>query len=340
MSDIFILGAGGWGTALAIMCAKQGHRVTLWSHSQKRVEELCADGENKRLLPGVAIPKEIVMTSDLSGVEKSDIVVFVVPSSAVREVAQKISGRVREGTVIVNGAKGIEKGTFKRMSEIISEELPQSRVAVLSGPSHAEEVARGMPTTVVAASKDKQAALAVQDVFMNPVFRIYVSPDIVGVELGGTLKNIIALAAGVCDGLKLGDNTKAALMTRGITEMARLGVALGGNAQTFAGLAGIGDLIVTCTSMHSRNRRAGILIGEGIPASKAVEKIGMTVEGYFNTLTAYQLSQKAGIEMPIVNECYHVLYQGKDPQDAIRDLMSREKKHELEATWINNISWD
>lgn len=340
MPNIFILGAGGWGTALAVMSAKYGHSVTLWAHSQQKADALKMERENKKLLAGVRIPDNVDITFDLSKITDCNIVVMTVPSAAIREVAGKINPYLRPETVIVNGAKGIEAGSFKRMSEIIEEENPKARVVVLSGPSHAEEVARGMPTTVVAASKNKAAALYVQDIFMNPVFRIYANPDIVGVELGGALKNIIALAAGVCDGLKLGDNTKAALMTRGITEMARLGVALGGNAQTFAGLTGIGDLIVTCTSMHSRNRRAGILIGEGMPAKEAVKKIGMTVEGYPNTLIAYQLSQKAGIEMPIVAECYHVLYEGKDPFQAIRDLMSREKKHEIEKTWINNIDWD
>lgn len=340
MPRISILGMGGWGTALAVMFDKNGHDVTLWSMFEREVEDIRRDGENTRLLPGVPVPSGIRLTTDLAAAADADITVFAVPSFAVRETARKYRAFTQPGKVVVNVAKGLEEDSLKRLSQALGEELPQSRVVVLSGPSHAEEVSRGIPTAVVVASACKEAALAAQDFFMNPEFRIYANPDLVGVELGGALKNVIALAAGVCDGLRLGDNTKAALMTRGITEMARLGVAMGGNAQTFAGLAGIGDLIVTCTSMHSRNRRAGILIGEGCPPDEAVKKIGMTVEGYQTTRAAYRLAESCGVEMPIVTECWNVLYQGKDPMTAIRDLMSRKKKHEIEDAWLNSITWD
>lgn len=339
MAEITVLGAGGWGTALAVMAAGHGHDVTIWSPFEKEIETIRADGENKRLLPGVPIPEKINMTSDMTAASGAGIIVMAVPSFAVRETARRLSAVCKSGQVVVNVAKGFEEDTLKRLSQVIEEEIPSARIAVLSGPSHAEEVSRGVPTTVVAASKSKDTALFVQDVFMNPLFRIYINPDTVGVELGGALKNIIALAAGICDGLKLGDNTKAALMTRGITEMARLGVALGGNAQTFAGLSGIGDLIVTCTSMHSRNRRAGIYIGQGIPAAEAVQKVGMTVEGYKTTRTAYKLASANNVEMPIVNECNKVLFENKDPLEAMKNLMQREKKHEIENIWVSDIEW-
>jgi glycerol-3-phosphate dehydrogenase (NAD(P)+) len=338
MSKIVVLGAGGWGTALAIMCYKYGHDVSLWSPFEEELENLRRDGENKKLLPGVALAPEINLTSDVGAARDADLVVLAVPSFAVRQTAKRLAGVVCDGKVIVNVAKGLEEDTLKRLSQVVSEELPQARIVALSGPSHAEEVSRNVPTTVVAASKDKSAAIFVQDILMNPTFRIYVNPDIIGVELGGALKNIIALAAGVCDGLGLGDNTKAALMTRGITEMARLGVALGGSAQTFAGLTGIGDLIVTCTSMHSRNRRAGIYIGEGLTAEAAIKKVGMTVEGYKTTHAAYLLARKAKIEMPIVDECYQVLFENKDPYKAISDLMQRKKKHEIEEAWFADVN--
>lgn len=334
MPGIFFLGAGGWGTALAIMCANNGHEVTLWSPFEEQIATLRQDRENKKLLPGVRLPDGIELTTSLEQVGGADIVVLAVPSFAVRMTAERLHGRLLEGTVVVNVAKGLEEDSLKRLSQVIAEELPHCRVAALSGPSHAEEVSRGMPTTVVAASLSNSAALLTQDIFMNPKFRIYLNHDLVGVELGGALKNIIALAAGICDGMKLGDNTKAALMTRGMTEIARLGVALGGSTQTFAGLSGMGDLIVTCTSMHSRNRRAGIFIGEGLTAKEAIDRVGMTVEGYRTTLAAYRLSKTVGVEMPIVNECYQVLYEDKDPHKAIGDLMMRQRKHEIEDIWV------
>lgn len=339
MSKIAVFGSGGWGTALSIMCFNLGHDVFLWSRSKNEIDAIKRDGEQKRLLPGVKVPAGINLTTDAAAAKDADIVILAVPSFAVRETAKRLAGIIKNGQIIVNVAKGFDEETLTRLSQIIEQELPEAAVVVLSGPSHAEEVSRGIPTAVVAASESKEAATTVQDTLMSPNFRIYVNPDVVGVELGGALKNVIALAAGVCDGLKLGDNTKAALMTRGITEMARLGVAMGGSAQTFAGLTGIGDLIVTCTSMHSRNRRAGIHIGEGLTVEEAIKKVGMTVEGYRTTHAAYRLSKKFGVEMPIVNECYSVLYEGKNPHQAIRDLMLREKKHEIENTWVKENKW-
>jgi glycerol-3-phosphate dehydrogenase (NAD(P)+) len=333
MSNISILGAG-WGTAFAIMCVKNGHNVSLWSPFKEEIETIKRDGEHKKLLPGVKVPSQINLTNDISVVKDADVIVFATPSFAIRQTAKLIKDYINPNIIITCISKGLEEDSLKRLSEVLEEELPSNRIVVLSGPSHAEEVSRDVPTTVVVASKNKEAALFVQDTFMNPAFRIYANPDVIGVELGGALKNSIALAAGICDGLKLGDNTKAALMTRGISEMARLGVAMGANAKTFAGLSGIGDLIVTCTSMHSRNRRAGILIGEGMTAKQAIEAIGMTVEGYRTTHAAYELAKKMNIEMPIVNECYKVLYEDKKPIQAIKDLMGREKKHENEDQWL------
>lgn len=330
MSKIAVFGSGGWGTALAVMCCAYSHDVSLWSPFEAELEAIKRDGEHKKLLPGVPVPSQIKLTTDISIAADADVIVFAVPSFAVRSTAKRLAGVVAPGQIIVNVAKGLEENSLKTLSQVIKEELPEVRIVVLSGPSHAEEVSRGIPTAVVAASKDEDAARIVQKTFMNPNFRIYINSDVVGVELGAALKNVIALAAGICDGLALGDNTKAALMTRGITEMARLGVAMGGEAQTFSGLTGIGDLIVTCTSMHSRNRRAGIYIGEGMSAKEAIEKVGMTVEGYKTAHAAYVLSQKAGVEMPIVNECYAVLYEGKNPRAAIKDLMQRKSKHETE----------
>lgn len=333
MSKIAILGSGGWGTALAVMSEKYGHEVTLWSPFEEEIEAIRSDGENKKFLPGIKVSEKICLTNDISCACDMDLTILAVPSFAVRSTAKKLAPLLKPGQIVVNVAKGLEENSLKRMTQVIEEELPQVKTVVLSGPSHAEEVSRDVPTAIVAASKYEDAAAKVQETLMNQNFRIYVNPDVIGVEIGGSLKNVMALAAGVCDGLKLGDNTKAALMTRGITEMARLGVAMGGSAQTFAGLAGVGDLIVTCTSMHSRNRRAGIYIGEGLSAEEAIKKVGMTVEGYKTTHAAYVLSKRAGVEMPIVNECYQVLYEGKNPSKAIKDLMLREKKSEIEDLW-------
>ena len=337
MAKFTILGMGGFGLSLAVMLNNFGHDVTVWSAFQQEIDDIKRDDENKQKLPGVKISDEIILTGDISSVTGADIVIFGIPTRKVREVAQKAAAHISPETVIVNTGKGLEESSLKRMSEVISEEIPQSPLVVLSGPSHAEEVALGIPTTVVAASKDQKYADYIQSVMSNNTFRIYINSDIVGCELGGSLKNIIALCAGICDGMGLGDNTKAALMTRGITEIARLGVALGGKSETFAGLTGIGDLIVTCTSMHSRNRRAGILIGQGTSPEDAVKQVG-TVEGYICTKAAYELAQKTGVDMPITEQCYNVLFGGLSAKSALTNLMGRPKRHETETIWVDNSS--
>ena len=279
------------------------------------------------------IKDSITLTSDISTVSDSDVVIFGVPTGFVRSVAKQAAPFITENTVILNTSKGLEDKTFKRMSEVLHEELPNSPIVILTGPSHAEEVGIGMPTTVVVASDNSKYSDYIQSIMSNIALRIYINDDVVGSELGGSLKNIIALCAGICDGMGFGDNTKAALMTRGITEIARLGVKMGGKRDTFAGLSGIGDLIVTCTSMHSRNRRAGILIGQGVSPDEAVKQIG-TVEGYTCTKVAYELSRSVGVVMPITEQCYNVLFNGLDPKTALRNLMGRPKGHETEQIWV------
>lgn len=334
MARFTILGMGGFGLALAVMLNNFNHEVTVWSDFESEIETIRKDGENKQKLPGVKISSAITLTNDISAVKDCDIVIFGVPTRFVRTVAKKAAPFVSENNVIVNTSKGLEDGTFKRMSQVLKEELPDSPVVVLTGPSHAEEVAIGMPTTVTVASENVKYADYIQSVMSNSLFRIYISEDIIGCEVGGSLKNVIALCAGVCDGMGCGDNTKAALMTRGITEIARLGVAMGANSETFAGLTGIGDLIVTCTSMHSRNRRAGILIGQNVSPDEAVRRIG-TVEGYDCTKVAYELAKKLGVDMPITEQCYKVLYNGVNPRTALSNLMERPKRHETETVWVN-----
>ena len=334
MAKFTILGMGGFGLALAVMLNNFGHDVTVWSAFKQEIEDIRRDGENKQKLPGIKISEEIILTDDLSLASNSEIVVFGVPTKFVRSVAKQISSYISKETIIVNTSKGLEEESLKRMSEVLEEELPENPVVVLTGPSHAEEVALGVPTTVVVASKDMQYADYIQSIMSNNTFRIYINDDVIGCELGGSFKNIIALCAGICDGMGLGDNTKAALMTRGITEIARLGVALGAKDETFAGLTGIGDLIVTCTSMHSRNRRAGILIGQGVSPIEAVERVG-TVEGYICTKTAYALAQKVGIDMPITEQCNNVLFNGLKVKNALSNLMGRPKRHETETIWVD-----
>lgn len=333
MSKITVLGSGGWGMALACTLAVNGHDVSLWSPFEQEVASLKEQHGNPKLLSGVTLPDSIHITGELDCVRDSDVVVIATPSFAVRQTAHRLQGVLRDGTVVVNVAKGFEKDTLKLLSQVVEEELPGARTVVLSGPSHAEEVARGVPTSVVAASDDMAAAEYVQDTFMNPNFRVYTHGDVVGVEVGGALKNIIALCAGICDGLEVGDNAKAALITRGLSEIARLGVAMGASEETLAGLAGVGDLIVTCMSMHSRNRRFGILIGKGVPADEALKEIGMTVEGYHAAAIARRLALRYGIEMPICEQCYRILYEDVSPTDAINHLMTRPKKHEREHSW-------
>ena len=287
------------------------------------------------MLKGVALPKELKLTADLSCVKGCGAVVLATPSFAVRTTARAAAPLLDPGAVLVSVSKGIEKDTSLTLTEAIEQEVGDAHpIVALSGPSHAEEVGRHIPTVVVTASKDRSAAEQVQDLFMNERFRVYATDDVVGVELGAALKNVIALCAGISDGMGYGDNTKAALMTRGLTEIARLGVAMGGRRETFAGLSGVGDLIVTCTSMHSRNRRCGILIGKGMPTQQAVKEIGAVVEGYYAAANARTLARKVGVEMPITEAAYQVLYEGKDPRQVIVDLMTRERKHELEDSWV------
>ena len=327
---ITVLGSGGWGTALALVLLENGHEVTLWSHDPDKCRRMRQSRENP-LLAGVPLPGALRLEDDLSCLSEAETAVLATPSFAVRTTAAALRGHLRPGTVVVSVSKGIERDTSLRMSQVIGEELGGScPVVVLSGPSHAEEVGHRIPTAVVSASTDYAAACLVQDLFMNDRFRVYTSSDPVGVEICAALKNVIALCAGVSDGLGYGDNTKAMLMTRGLAEMCRLGVAMGGKAETFAGLAGVGDLIVTCTSMHSRNRRCGILIGQGMPVEQAVEEIGAVVEGYYAAQTARTLAEKAGVEMPITEAAYQVLYHGKDVRSVVGELMGRRKRDELE----------
>ena len=329
-----VIGSGGWGTALAMLLLENGNDVTLWSYTEEESRVLRETGENP-MLKGVPLPKELKLTTDLGCVAGCGVVVLATPSFAVRSTARQMAPHLTAGTVVVSVSKGIEKETSTTLTEAIHEELgPNYPVVALSGPSHAEEVGRGVPTAVVSASKDQKAAELVQDLFMSPRFRVYASDDVTGVELAAALKNVIALCAGCCDGMGCGDNTKAALMTRGLTEIARLGVAMGGRKETFAGLAGVGDLIVTCTSMHSRNRRCGILIGKGMEPAQAVKEIGAVVEGYYAAANAKALAEKLEVEMPIATAAYEVLYHGKDPTVVLQELMTRAKKHEIEDSWV------
>lgn len=330
MAKITILGAGGFGISLAVMAHKYGHEVTVWSAVKEEIETIKRDGEQKQKLPGVKVSDGIKFATDISCISGSEIVLFGIPTAFVRTVAKRASEYITSEMIVVNTGKGLESGTLKRISTVIGEEIANAPIVVLSGPSHAEEVALGIPTTVVASSLDIKAAYNVQDILCNKVFRIYVNDDIIGCEIGGALKNIIALCAGICDGLGYGDNTKAALMTRGVSEIARLGVALGARIETFAGLTGVGDLIVTCTSMHSRNRRAGILIGQGVKPAEAVNQIG-TVEGYACCRAAWELSQKLNVIMPITEQLNNTLFENGDVREALNSLMTRPNKHETEG---------
>lgn len=335
MAKISVVGSGGWGTAVAVMLSKYGHDVKLWSFFKEESEELKKNRENKKFLPGIKIDEKIYLTSDINDCNDSDIIVMASPSHAVRNTAKILSGTVKDGQIIVNIAKGIEEGTYKTMSEIIKEEIPNCKIAVMSGPSHAEEVSKGIPTNNTVASSDMEIAEYVQDIFMNPNFRVYTNSDVKGVELGGSLKNVIALCCGILDGMGFGDNTKAALMTRGLVEMKRLGESLGANPETFNGLSGIGDLIVTCTSMHSRNRKAGILIGQGKSLDEAQSEVGMVVEGVKTCRAAKELADKMNVEMPIVTEAYKILFEGENIHNAVANLMGRMKKNESEKTFLH-----
>lgn len=326
---ISIFGSGGWGTAIAVLLHENGHDVTLWSYLPEEAETLKRTRENPKL-KGVPIPEGVAITCDIEEAARgAELAVLSTPSFAVRETAGRLRGYLKPTCVKVSVSKGIEQGSLKRFSQAIAEELgTEENVAVLSGPSHAEEVGRGVPTACVSASRSYETARFVQDAFMSERFRVYTSNDVTGVELCAALKNIIALASGICVGLGLGDNSLAMLMTRGLSEIALLGTALGAERETFAGLSGIGDLIVTCTSDHSRNRRAGVLIGQGFSAKDAMEKVGAVVEGYYAAAAAMDLSKKAGVEMPISQETYKVLYEGKDPSAVVYELMTRPKKTE------------
>ena len=331
MAKVCIAGAGSWGLALAMVLEKNGHDVTIWSALAKEIELLKTEHENKRCLPGVIIPPTINLTENIEeALTDKDVIVMAVASPYIRSTAAMFKPYIKPGQVIVDVAKGIEESSLHTLSQVILEELPQAKVAVLSGPTHAEEVSRFIPTTCVIGSEDEETGRFLQNLFMNENFRIYTSTDVLGVELGGSLKNVIALAAGIADGLGYGDNTKAALITRGIHEISRLGVAMGGRLQTFYGLTGMGDLIVTCASMHSRNRRAGILIGQGKGMQEAMDEVQMVVEGVYSAKAALTLAHKYNVPMPITEEINRVLFEGKSARDAVSELMQRDKKVEYE----------
>ena len=330
MATITVLGSGGWGTALAVTADRHGHTVSLWSPFEEEIASIRRHGQHRKLLPDIPVLPSVNLTTDLSVASGADLVIMAVPSFAIASTAEQLRSVIKRGTPVANAGKGLEEHTYRRFTEVIGEKLPETPVVALSGPSHAEEVGRGVPTLLVSASTDAKAAQQVQRILMNPALRIYTSSDVIGVELGGALKNVIALAAGICDGLGMGDNTKAALMTRGLAEIARLGTKLGADPATFFGLSGMGDLIVTCGSMHSRNRRAGMLIGEGVAPDEAVKRVG-TVEGYLVAGSAYQLAQSVGVDMPIAETCYRICYEQESPAQAVKTLMTRPggKEHDF-----------
>ena len=332
MARIGILGAGSWGTALAILLHDNGHNVTVWSIHEKEVEMLNTTRRHESKLPGVEIPEGILFTTDMKEtMSDKDVCVLAVPSPFIRSTCQKMKSYVRAGQIIVNVAKGIEESTLYTLTDIIEEEMPYADACVLSGPSHAEEVSRRLPTTCVVSARTRKTAEYLQSVFVSPVFRVYISPDMLGIELGGALKNVIALAAGTADGLGYGDNTKAALITRGIAEIARLGIKMGGRPETFYGLTGIGDLIVTCASVHSRNRKAGYLMGKGYTMQEAMDEVQMVVEGVYSAKAALTLAQKYQVEMPIVEQVNKVLFENKNAEEAVKELMIRDKKMESDS---------
>ncbi|MCG0274697.1 MAG: NAD(P)H-dependent glycerol-3-phosphate dehydrogenase [Thermosediminibacteraceae bacterium] len=336
-----VIGAGSWGTAIAQLLSDNGMKVSLWARRQEVAEEIKKSRENRSYLPGVRIPDEILVTSDLNeALDGAEFVIMAVPSQSMRSIVREVRKYIKSQSVIISAAKGIEVGTLLRMSQVIKEELPKELnvdVAVISGPSHAEEVAKRLPTAVVVAAEKRDVAESVQDLFMNSYFRVYTNPDVIGVEMGGALKNVIAICAGIAEGLGFGDNTRAALITRGIIEITRLGLKMGGHSSTFFGLSGVGDVIVTCGSMFSRNRRAGIEIGRGKSVSEVVSSTNMVIEGIHTTKAAYELARKYKVEMPITEQAYKVLYEGKNPMEAVKDLMMRKGKHEIEEVVYN--SW-
>lgn len=330
---ITILGCG-FGTALSVLWNNAGNEITAWTKYEEEILDIRRFGEHKRLLPGVAVSNRIDFTTDISCVKGADIVVFAIPSPFVREVASKAAAYIDKSTVILNVGKGFEEKTHKRLSEVIGEEIPDNPIVVMAGPCHAEEVGRGIPTTVVVASDNKESAEFIQSALQTDSFRIYINEDVAGCEVAAALKNPIALSCGIIEGMKLGDNTIASLMTRGLAEITRLGVAMGAQWETFTGLAGVGDLIVTCTSVHSRNHRAGILIGEGMEAAKAVENVG-TVEGYGCCRIANEIAKSLNVKTPIIDQLYKVCYEGVKPLEALRELMGRPQTSEKERYWNN-----
>ncbi|MBQ7956207.1 MAG: NAD(P)H-dependent glycerol-3-phosphate dehydrogenase [Lachnospiraceae bacterium] len=335
MSKVSVIGAGSWGTALAVLLHKNGHEVTVWSKFQEEIDMLREKHEHVDKLPGVILPENMEFTTDLQrAVEGREVLVLAVPSPFTRGTSKMLKEFVKEDQVIVNVAKGVEESTLMTLSEIIEEEVPKAQVAVLSGPSHAEEVGRGIPTAIVVGAKKRKTAEMLQNMFMNDVFRVYTSSDVLGIELGGALKNVVALAAGIADGLGYGDNSKAALITRGSMEIARLGMAMGAKFETFCGLTGIGDLIVTCASMHSRNRRAGILIGQGKTMEEAMAEVKMVVEGVYSAKAAMGLAAKYNVQLPVIEQVNKVLFENKPASEAVKDLMLRDKKIEvIDAQW-------
>lgn len=333
--NITLCGGGSWGTAIARLLSNKGHKVNFYIRNKSVIDDIKENRENSKYLPGAKFINEINLTNDLDSVLNNiDVFVIAIPTSSIREILENIRGKISKETIIVNLSKGIEVETLDRISEISSEVLKDNPFVALSGPSHAEEVGKDIPTTLVASSSNLKAAEIIQREFSTSIFRIYTNPDLVGVEIGGALKNIIALAAGMNDGLGYGDNSKAALMTRGIYEMSKLGISLGANPHTFNGLSGIGDLIVTCTSMHSRNRRAGILIGKGMSMDEACKEVGQVVEGVKTVKSAYKLSKLKNIEMPITMALYQVLYEDYDPNKAVYELMTRKNKDEIEQIFF------
>ena len=332
MERVGVIGAGSWGTALAVVLAKNGHQVTVWSIIEDEITMLKEKHEHVDKLPGVKLPDSMEFTTDLEqAVQTSDMLVLAVPSIFTRSTAKSMAPFVKDGQIIVCVAKGIEETTLMTISDIVEQEIPNADVAIMCGPSHAEVVGVGLPTTVVAGARTKATAEKVQDVFMNEVFRVYTSPDVLGMELGGSLKNVIALAAGVADGLGFGDNTKAALITRGIAEISRLAIAMGAKAETLAGLTGIGDLIVTCASKHSRNRKAGMLIGQGYTMEEATKEVKMVVEGIYSAKAARALAQKYEVDMPIIDIVNQVLFENMSAKEAVVELMEREKRREHDS---------
>lgn len=334
MAKISVIGSGGWGIALTILLHKNGHDLTIWSFDKREAEELKTTRENKTKLPNILLPEDIKVTDNLKeAVDNKDVLILAVPSKAIRSVSKSLKDIIKDNQIIVNVAKGLEEDTLKTMTDIIEEELKgkNPQVAVLSGPSHAEEVGKGIPTTCVVSAHNKELTLYLQNIFMNPSFRVYTSPDMLGVEIGGALKNVIALAAGIADGLNYGDNTKAALITRGIKEISLLGVAMGGEQSTFYGLTGLGDLIVTCASMHSRNRRAGILLGQGKTLDEAIKEVNMVVEGVYSAKSALMAAKKYNVEIPIIEQVNAVLFENKNAAEAVNELMIRDKKLEIQS---------